>query len=217
MYVEVSCMQYGNPDDSTPDQSGGTASGDWGQGSVFVFGYTPVTIGVTSFDTKGGKLGEDVDVTADGFFPGEEVTFTLSDGEATGANPGLIGTGTAQTGFVDDEGNADGVAGHVSTTVNIPTTVVNDTYVLTVKGTTSGRTFVSTITSGNFEETTEPGGSTPGASAPAGSETSAAAGTSVAVTTGGTASPSSVLPVLGFALVLMGAATLLISRRVRQH
>ena len=103
-----------------------------------VIEYTPIQIGVTGLGTFKAPLGEDTTVEADGFIPGETVTFVLSGGAAD-LNL-TIGTGTA------DEN------GHVSTTINIPTSVDLDDYTLTLTGSDSGYTWVGTLTVGTDEE-----------------------------------------------------------------
>jgi len=156
---------------------------------VGVIAYDPITVAVVGRASVSGTVGEDVQVEADGFLPGETVTFTVSDGVATGSTPGLVGTGVA------DEN------GHVSTTINVPESTVEDSYTFTVLGQTSGRSIVTTgLTVGN----------------PPTEETPA---TTVMFPTGGAAVPGHSLALLGFGLiVLMGAiATLAIGRKAYQR
>ena len=177
-WARVSATCVANPDPAD----------DQGQ-STLVFTYDSVDIAVTDFYTEGGPTNEDIPVEADGFAPGETVTFTLSDGQTTGVTPGLIGTGTA-----------DDVYGHVATTIKVPTDTPTDTYTLTVKGSTSGRTFISSIEiteqlAGPAEETTTSGPS---------------------VNSGGTIAPVNTLPALGLGLLMLGAGALL-ARRATGH
>ena len=100
--------------------------------------YTPVDVAVTGISQISGTTGQDVAVEADGFTPGETVTFVLSGGAAK-INL-TIGTGTADAN------------GHVKTTINVPNTVAKDKYDLTLTGAKSARTFVTTVTVGIVTE-----------------------------------------------------------------
>ena len=163
---------------------------DQGQFTL-VFEYDTVDIAVTDFYTEGGPTNEDIPVEADGFAPDETVTFVLSDGQTTGVNPGLIGTGTADAN------------GHVATTIKIPIDTPSDTYTITVRGSTSGRTYISPVTISEQE-----------VGAPAEAEDSNAGPS--AINSGGTIAPVNTLPALGFGLLLLGAGMLL-TRRAMQH
>jgi len=104
--------------------------------------YTSVDVAVTGLGDfpPNSTTGMDITLEADGFAPGETVTFVLSGGAA---NINLtVGTGKADAN------------GHVSTTINVPNTVEIDTYDLTLTGDQSSRTFVTTVTVGNPEEET---------------------------------------------------------------
>jgi len=105
-----------------------------------IFEYDPVDVAVTGIGQISGTTDQDVSVEADGFTPGETVTFTLSGG-AAGIN---LPVGTAKA----DEN------GHVDATINVPSTVERDKYDLTVSD-ESGRTYVTTLTVGTEEETTD--------------------------------------------------------------
>jgi len=164
-----------------------------------------VDIPVTGISAPDGDLpvGEEIIITVDGFQPGETVTVTLSDGEATGASPGLIGSGVADSN------------GHADITIVIPKGCEFDTYKFTVEGADSARTFVAGLkvfSEGTTEVTPPP--TTP--TTPEEPDAPAAA-TGPIIDTGGTAIPAENLPLLGFSVVLlMGAGcALMAGRRVR--
>jgi len=153
----------------------------------------PFAVTGLSVDNTTVPLGEDTTIQVDGFQPNETVTITLSDGAETGATPGEIGRGVA-----DANGHADII-------YRIPEKTGIDTYVFTVEGASSGRTFVAGLTVFSEEETTE--------------VTPPPAPKAPLVEGGGTAAPAENLPLLGFSVVLlMGAGLVLVAgRRVRQH
>jgi len=101
--------------------------------------YDLVHLAVTGAEWGAGNTGEDVDISAYGFTPGDTVTITLSGLD----DP--IGTGDV---------DADGVA---ETTMNIPDTVEEGDYTLTITD-EHGRTFAwpLTIFSETEEEPTTP-------------------------------------------------------------
>jgi len=180
--LQIFCMAL-TSSSSAHDPGNPSIAATYDDVDVAVTGRTPLPAGSTT--------GTDIPLQADGFQPGETVTFALSNGQATGINPGLVGSGVA------DEN------GHVVATINVPQETERDLYTFTVEGQDSHRTFVTQVTIGldQAEETPE---------APA---------TTVMFPTGGTVVPGHSLALLGFGLIVfMGAiATLAIGRKVYQR
>ena len=86
-----------------------------------IVAYDPVDVAITGIRPFSVMPGEDTAVEADGFTPGNTVTFTLSGGTSNGDLADMvIGSGT-----VDEYG-------HVDATVNVPASVETGYYTLTV-------------------------------------------------------------------------------------
>jgi len=157
--------------------------------ATLVYTSGVIHLAVTAVSVPSGSTGEDIPAHAEGFLAGETVIFTLSD--ADGANPVEIGRGDA------DEN------GIVETTINVPITLAIGTYLFTARGSESDRTFIYSeyTISEDIKTSEEPNDDT--------------STSDKLVETGGTVVPSA-LPLIGCALVLMGAI-LAIGRRAYQR